>query len=70
MTKIFGGIFGKGALEDRKPFGMQRMEDEDMYELYPATTEEFAEPLGSDDPVMATFRPLLARTRLEKVPLR
>lgn len=70
VTKIFGGLFGKNALEDRKPFGMQRMEEEDMYELYPATTDIFADPVENDDKEMASFRPLLARTRLEKIALR
>ncbi len=70
ITRIFGGIFGKGALEDRKPFGMQRMSEESMHELYPATTTEFAEPVPTDDPEMALFRPLLAKTRLEALPLR
>ena len=67
---MFGGLFGKKALEDRKPFGMQRMSDEDMYELYPAPTDIFADSLEGDDETIATFRPLLARTRLEKLPLR
>ena len=70
VTKIFGGLFGQKALEDRKPFGMQRMSDEDMYELYPATTTEFAAPVDSDDSNMKLFRPLLAQTRLEKTSLR
>ena len=70
VTKIFGGLFGQKALEDRKPFGMQRMSDEDMYELYPATTTKFAAPVDSDDSNMKLFRPLLAQTRLEKTSLR
>lgn len=70
ITKIFGGIFGKGALEDRKPFGMQRMSEESMHELYPATTTEFADPVPSDAAEVALFRPLLAKTRLQTLPLR
>lgn len=70
ITRIFGNIFGKAALEDRKPFGLQRMSDESMNELYPATTTEFADPVPTDDPEMALFRPLLAKTRLAALPLR
>ena len=67
---MVGKIFGKAALEDRKPFGMQRMSEESMQELYPATTTEFAEAVAGDSPDMALFRPLLAKTRLEKKGLR
>lgn len=41
-----------------------------MNELYPATTTEFADPISTDDEEMTLFRPLLARTRLEALPLR
>lgn len=70
ITKIFGAIFGKGALEERKPMGMQRMSEESMHELYPATTTEFADPVSTDDKEMALFRGLLAKTRIASLPLR
>ena len=70
ITRIFKGIFGKKALEERKPFGMQRMSEESMHELYPATTTEFADPVSTDDAEMSLFRPLLAKTRLAASPLR
>jgi len=70
ITRMVGKIFGKAALEDRKPFGMQRMSEESMQELYPATTTEFAGAVEGDSPEVALFRPLLAKTRLEKKGLR
>ena len=70
ITRLFGAVFGQQALEDKIPFGLKRMEDQDMYELYPATTTDFAEPVEGDDESVALFRPLLAKTRLEKLPLR
>lgn len=70
VTRVFGGIFGKAALEDRKPFGMQRMSEKSMQELYPATTTEFAAAVAGDSREVALFRPLLAKTRLEKKSLR
>ena len=70
ITRIFGGIFGQKALQDTTPFGMKRMAEEEMHELYPATTTEFAEPVEGDEPEVARFRPLLAKTRLERRKLR
>ena len=70
IERIVGRLFGKQALEDRSPGGMQRMSDEALLEQYPATLTEFADPVESDDNEMAIFRPLLAQTRLQKLPLR
>lgn len=70
IERVFGRLFGNKALEERSPGGMKRMSDEALLEQYPATTTEFAEPLTSDDQTMAAFRPLLAQTRLQKLPLR
>ena len=70
IERVFGRLFGQTALDNRSPGGMKRMSDEAMMEQYPATLTEFAEPLESDDEVMQAFRPLLAQTRLEKLPLR
>lgn len=70
IERIFGGIFGSKALEERSPGGMRRMSEEAMLEQYPATTTEFADPVDSDDETMAIVRPLLAQTRLQKVSLR
>lgn len=70
ITKIFGTIFGQKALQDTAPFGMKRMAEEEMHELYPATTTEFAAPVSGDSSEVSLFRPLLAKTRLEKRRLR
>lgn len=39
-------------------------------EMFPATTDRFAEPLEGDDADAALVRPLMAGTRLERAPLR
>jgi len=70
IERIFGRLFGVKALEERSPGGMKRMSEEALLEQYPATLTEFAEPVNGDDEVMASFRPLLAQTRLQKMPLR
>ena len=68
IERIFGRLFGAKALEERSPGGMKRMSQEAL--LYPATLTEFAEPVNGDDEIMDSFRPLLAQTRLQKMPLR
>lgn len=70
IERIFGRVFGSKALEERSPGGMKRMSEEAMLEQHPATLTEFAAPVNSDDKTMAVFRPLLAQTRLQKLPLR
>lgn len=70
IERIFGRLFGVKALEERSPGGMKRMSEEALLEQYPATLTEFAEPVSGDDDIMASFRPLLAQTRLQKLPLR
>lgn len=70
VERLFGRIFGKQALDERSPGGMKRMSDSALLEQYPATLTEFAAPVNSDDETMAIFRPLLAQTRLQKLPLR
>ena len=70
VERMVGLFFGKKALEDQTPFGLKRMSAEDTPELYTATTTEFAAPVKADTPEVATFRPLLAKTQLERKPLR
>ena len=65
-----GRLFGRAALEDPTPGGLKRLSDEAAKELYPATTDQWAEPLPGDGPDMAVLRPLLAQTQLESAPLR
>ena len=69
ITRIFGGIFGKSALEDRNPGGMRRLEGAALFEQYPATVDEWAEPLPGDSAEITPLRRLLKNTRLEKEPL-
>lgn len=70
IERVFGRIFGKKALDERSPGGMKRMSQNALLEQYPATLTELAGPVNSDDETMAIFRPLLAQTRLQKLPLR
>lgn len=50
--------------------GLKRMSEEAMKELYPAPTDEWADPVESDDVEMALIRPMLAQTSIESTPLR
>lgn len=70
IERAFGALFGSKALGASEPFGMKRMSDEAYNEQSLATTTEFADPVEGDTDEMALFRPLLARTRLERLPLR
>jgi len=69
ITKIFGGIFGKSALDDRNPGGMRRLEGAALAEQYPATVDEWADVLPGDSEEVAPLRRLLKNTRLETEPL-
>jgi hypothetical protein len=50
--------------------GLKRLSEDAMKELYPATTDEWAGPVASDDEEMSLIRPLLAQTSIETAPLR
>ena len=63
-------LFGKKALQAAEPFGMKRMSDQAYAEQSVATTTELALPVDGDSQTIAAFRPLLAKTRLERPPLR
>ena len=69
ITRIFGGIFGKAALDDRNPGGMRRLEGAALAEQYPATVDEWADALPGDCEEIVPLRRLLKNTRLEKEPL-
>ncbi len=43
---------------------------QDTPEMFPATVDEWAEPLDGDDAEVATIRPLLEGTRLREAQLR
>ena len=70
IERAFGALFGRKTLGASEPFGMKRMSDEAYNEQCIATTTEVAAPVQGDTEDMALIRPLLARTRLEKMPLR
>lgn len=63
-------LFGKKALQAAEPFGMKRMSDQAYAEQSVATTTELAAPVDGDSQTVGMFRQLLARTRLERAPLR
>lgn len=62
VEKIFGFFFGK---KEESPMGMPRFNSERFPEQYPATLDEWAEPLDGDNAEMAMLRPLLKNTNLE-----
>ncbi|WPT13574.1 hypothetical protein PSENEW3_00001412 [Picochlorum sp. SENEW3] len=69
IEKLVGKIFGRQALETDESFGLKRMNAEDTPELFPATVDEFAEPLPEDTGDVRYYRKLLKNTQLEKIPL-
>ncbi|CDF39345.1 unnamed protein product [Chondrus crispus] len=62
VERVYTAIFGAKQAE---PFGLKRFDRDRFPELYPATLDEFADPVPADTPEMALFRPLLARTQLQ-----
>ena len=70
VERLVGRLFGRAALDDPTPGGLKRLSDEAAQELYPAPTDEWAAPLPGDEAEAALLRPLLARTQLERTPLR
>lgn len=66
IERIYTAIFGK---KQKEPFGLKRFDRDRFPELYPAPLDEFADPVPTDTPEIALFRPLLARTQLTTRPL-
>lgn len=66
IEKIFGIFFKK----EKSPMGMARFGQDRFPEQYPATLDEWAEPVEGDDAEMAMLRPLLKNTNLETRNLR
>mmetsp|Transcript_15949 Transcript_15949/g.43921 ORF Transcript_15949/g.43921 Transcript_15949/m.43921 type:complete len:314 (+) Transcript_15949:83-1024(+) len=62
VEKIFEFFFGK---PEEEPFGLKRFGSERFPEQYPATVDEWAEPLEGDDKDVAYLRPLLKGTNFE-----
>eukprot|EP00879_Flechtneria_rotunda_P005218 GHRR01005501.1.p1 GENE.GHRR01005501.1~~GHRR01005501.1.p1 ORF type:complete len:310 (+),score=72.49 GHRR01005501.1:1280-2209(+) len=69
VTRWVGKLFGQAVIEDKEPFGLKRMDWSQVKDLE-VTTDRWAEPVATDDPLAARIRPLLAGTQLEKEPLR
>lgn len=63
IERVFSFFFGA---KEKEPFGLKRFDRDKFPELYPATLDEFAQPVQDDTEEMALFRPLLARTQLQK----
>lgn len=62
IEKLFTFFFGK---PEEEPFGLKRFGAERFPEQYPATVDEWAEPLEGDSPEVAKLRPLLKNTNME-----
>lgn len=63
IERVYSFFFGA---KEKEPFGLKRFDRDRFPELYSATLDEFADPVEGDTEEMALFRPLLARTQLEK----
>jgi hypothetical protein len=62
VEKLFSFFFGK---PEEEPFGLKRFGQGRFPEQYPATVDEWAEPLEGDDAEMKKLRPLLKNTNME-----
>jgi hypothetical protein len=62
VEKLFSFFFGK---PEEEPMGLKRFGRERFPEQYPATVDEWAEPLETDDREMSVLRPLLKNTNME-----
>lgn len=67
VEKVFEFFFGK---PEKEPFGLKRFGKERFPEQYPATIDEWADPMETDTSEMAQYRPLLKNTNLEYRSLR
>lgn len=62
VERMYTFFFGA---KESEPFGLKRFDRDRFPELYPATLDEFADPIESDTQEMQLFRSLLARTQLQ-----
>lgn len=62
VEKLFSFFFGK---PEEEPLGLKRFGRERFPEQYPATVDEWAEPLEGDNAEVAKLRPLLKNTNME-----
>ena len=70
IERAVGWLFGRNAVDNRRPIRMARIEGSALDQQYEANTEMQAEPVPGDSDDVARIRPLLAQTVLEKEPLR
>jgi len=62
VEKLFNFFFGA---KEESPMGLARFGSERFPEQYPATKDEWAEPVSSDDADMKILRPFLKNTNVE-----
>jgi hypothetical protein len=67
VEKIFSVFFGK---PEQSPFGLSRFNSTRFPEQYPATVDQWADPVEGDSADVAALRPLLKNTNLESRLLR
>ena len=69
IEKMVGWLFGEKVLADEEPAGLKRMTVDEWPDQWPPVLTEFADPVEGDAGYVASVRPLLKQTMLEKVPL-
>jgi hypothetical protein len=69
VTRMVGKIFGEKVINDRKPFGLDRVDWSKIPDQF-VTVDRDAAPVATDDAEMKLIRPLLAGTQLESENLR
>lgn len=62
VEKLFSVFFGQ---PEESPMGLKRFGRERFPEQYPATVNEWADPVAGDDKEVAKLRPLLKNTNIE-----
>jgi TLD len=67
VEKIFSVFFGK---PEESPFGLPRFNSTRFPEQYPATVDQWADPVEGDSADVAALRPLLKNTNMESRLLR
>ena len=66
IERLFSRVFGRQALDNQAPLGLQRATVEKFPDRFPATKDRLAEPFpGDQNEVKTIIRPLLAQTCLE-----
>jgi hypothetical protein len=66
VERFVSFVFGKQALADQKPLGLQRATVEKFPDRFPATKDRWADAVPGDSADVKLLRPLLAQTCLEQ----